>query len=627
MRKRSFARYGVLVVLFGLVFLLQTSPSFAQEEALSPDLQKKFEKGLAAAEQGSFDIAIKYFKETLDSNPFFFPAYFNMGLAHEKAGNELAAIAYFKGYLHHVAAAEDRAQVEKEITRLEVAVEAKIAKILKQAEEAALALPEKDGWISPRHEALKSVYYHYANMLDEEGANKFAQKHLAKDDYFTPDRTRELIAEKLVSKSDHDYEKMLKELAEKGQSDDVLKLFEKVDDKGTKYDLLPPVAGALAAAGQKDDAFALIQKLEADIGEDIPNEWDLEDNKSRFNIKVAEAYETAGDPTRARAILDGQVAHFSTFTSPDPNLQMPVAVLYAKLGDLKKADSVLRVMTHPVFKGYTVHGIVHQLLDQGKFAEAEKYLQDMEPNPYSLFELGEQLAQFGWYYLKKGDGAGFARIEKAAAEKKSLGPTQNRDVFYKEVAVLAWKDGNKEIAAEYIQKISDKWVREMGVCRIADFETKAGRPDEALGLLLDERDRWKGSQREEWIIESGLNACDKILEKGPSPRVKEFIDVAAGFAEEEKLFDQFGRIGKVYDKLGEKDSAARFKAFDRDRSWLRLAKEFETGETADPDAYFQKAKDEKPENIPGFIARLAVVYAEGLRKIAANEKALAAGKK
>ncbi len=665
------------IFILALVFSLQVLPSFAQEEALPLDLQKKFEKGLAAAEQNSWKIAIKYFKEILDNNPFYFPAYFNMALAHEKAGDELAAIAYFKGYLHHGAAAEDRAQVEKEITRLEVAVEAKIEKIMKQAEEAAFALPEKTEIATEegityesktRLEALHSICYYYADMLDEEGANKFAQKHLAGDTYYTPARIREMIANNLISKGDvergleialklppdlrdkplcnaakkiykggdlpravkiladlkeiegsnYDLEEMFKELIEKGQSDTALKLFEKVKYKETKYDLLPPIAGALAAAGQKDEANALIKKFEAYAGDD-------RSEKIKYAIKCAEAYEAAGEPAPARAIIDG--LDFSKF-SDRVSLQAKVAFLYAKLGDLKKADAVQNAITDADWKGHVANDIIRALIDQGKFAEAEKYLPYVYPSPFGPFSLGWQFAQFGWYYLSHNDSEGFSRIEEMVARKKVDGYRFSQSsAFYKELAVLACRNGNKEIAAEYIQKISDKWVREAGVCTEADFETQAGRPDEALGLLLAERSQWKGSEREEWIVESGLNACDKILEKGPSPRVKEFIDAAAGFAEEEKLFDQFGRIGKVYDKLGEKDRAARFTAFDKDKSWLELAREFAAGETADPDAYFQKAKDEKPEKIPDFIARLAVVYAEGMRKLAATEKALAPGKK
>jgi len=529
MRSKLLTGYAVLIVLAGCV-LLPTSFSFAQEETLPSDLQKKFEKGLAAAEQSSWDIAIKYFKEVLDNNPFYFPAYFNMGLAHEKAGNELAAIAYFKGYLHHVAAAEDRAQVEKEITRLEVAVEAKIAKIMKQAEEAALTVPEgKDQWTSPRFQALKSVYFQYTNMLDQEGAQKFAQKYLSQDKYFTPEKTRALVAENSISAgetgkgldlaaslparsrsgtlckaaekvyesgdfpraakllaeadeisgSDSFLAAIAKELIEKGQSDAALRIIEKYDYPSGKFDMLPTVAGALAAAGSKGEAIALIEKLKAaiDADEDISDKLD-------YGIKSARAYEAAGEPARARAIIDG--LDFSTYPHQKEYLLMPAAVLYAKLGDLQKAEEIQRMLTDPTFKPRTAFTIVDDLIKRGKYADADRFLTYLEPNPYNMFELGETLAKVGWQYLQSGDRAGAARIEQMARATADIFPIKTIAVYEKEIAVSAWKAGKKELAAESIRKISDKWVREAGVCAQADFEIKEGRPDEAIALLTAE---------------------------------------------------------------------------------------------------------------------------------------------
>jgi len=669
--QKTMTRRGLGIFLAVVISLSCAVVVRAQEETLPPDLQKKFEKGLAAAEASSWDIAVKYFKEILADRPFYFPAYFNIALAHEKAGNELAALAYFKGYLHHVAAAEDRAQVEKEVTRLEVSVEAKIAKIMKQAEEAALTVPEgKDQWSSPRLEALKSVYYQYTNMLDEEGAKNFARRHLSQDKYYSANNTHVIIADNYISDeqvdkgldmvaslpaedrsgtlckaaekvyyagdkgraakllgeaekifgSDRFLADIAKMLIEQNQPDAALQLIEKNEYTGTKFDMLPAVAGALAAAGKKTAAIALIDKLKAliDAGSDISD-------KFTYGIKSAQAYEAAGEPARARATIDG--LDFSAYPYQKEYLQMPAAILYAKLGDLKKAEEIQRILTDPTFRPRTAFTIADDLIKKGKYADAEKFLPYVEPNPFNMFELGETLAKVGWHYLASGDRAGYARIEQMAREKEAKGPTKTIAVYDKEIAVIAWKNGKKDIAVEHIRKISDKWVREAGICAQADYEIKEGRPEEAIALLAAERDQWKGSDREAWIIGSGLDACDKILAKGPSPKLKEFVDLLADFAEKEKQFDNFGRIGAVYEKLGEKDLAARFAAYDKDMSWLKLAREFESGDTADPDGYFQKIKDKGAQELPGAIARLALAYANGLRKIGKNEEALAAGKK
>lgn len=103
---------------------------------LPPDAQAEFDQGLAAAELQAWPIAIKHFdaaeeKLRYSSGPqFYAPLYFNLGLAHDKAGHELAAIAWFWRYLGTAPDADNAAAVRKEIVSLKVRAEVKIIKLL-----------------------------------------------------------------------------------------------------------------------------------------------------------------------------------------------------------------------------------------------------------------------------------------------------------------------------------------------------------------------------------------------------------------------------------------------------------------------------------------------------------------
>lgn len=82
---------AALLLSFGLTAgVAQTTPS------LPPEAQMAFERGLAAVQQQDWGLAIRYFSQAHRSAQESPAILFNLGLAHGKAGNEVAAMAWHR---------------------------------------------------------------------------------------------------------------------------------------------------------------------------------------------------------------------------------------------------------------------------------------------------------------------------------------------------------------------------------------------------------------------------------------------------------------------------------------------------------------------------------------------------
>ena len=131
-----------LLLLIGLVFA-GPLPTSAQD-ALPPEAQAAMQRGLAAAKQQEWQLAIKYFGEAREAAPYAPEALFNLALAHDRlGGRELLAIAWFRAYLAAAPGAANAGQVRERIFELEVKVEANAAKLIRTAKEAAARLPDE----------------------------------------------------------------------------------------------------------------------------------------------------------------------------------------------------------------------------------------------------------------------------------------------------------------------------------------------------------------------------------------------------------------------------------------------------------------------------------------------------
>lgn len=136
--------------------------------SLPPEAQKAFDRGLAAAQQQEWKLAVHHFTEAEMAARLSPPIMFNLGLAHGKAGHEVAGIRWLHAYLAAAPQAPNVTAVRKEITRLEVATEAKIARIFKEALAVAEKIPDR----ASRSKALDAIAEQQTYIGDIEAARQ-----------------------------------------------------------------------------------------------------------------------------------------------------------------------------------------------------------------------------------------------------------------------------------------------------------------------------------------------------------------------------------------------------------------------------------------------------------------------
>jgi hypothetical protein len=144
-----------------LAFLLLL-PASAQ---MSPEAQKDYKQGMAAAEQQSWDQAIADFTAAQKLSEEEPSVLYALGLAHDKAEHDLIGAAWFKAYLAVAPNAPDAADVRNEITRLEQSNTAKMKMIFTASLEAARQIP----WDDLRWYRLKEIAYRQAGagLIDD----------------------------------------------------------------------------------------------------------------------------------------------------------------------------------------------------------------------------------------------------------------------------------------------------------------------------------------------------------------------------------------------------------------------------------------------------------------------------
>src|ERR1700720_475136 len=90
-------------ILIALVLTLAALPGMAQTTAptpLSPEAQAAVDKGVLAAKQQDFLLAVRYFQDARKLAPQAPEIYFDLGLAESKIpGRELRSVAWFGAYL------------------------------------------------------------------------------------------------------------------------------------------------------------------------------------------------------------------------------------------------------------------------------------------------------------------------------------------------------------------------------------------------------------------------------------------------------------------------------------------------------------------------------------------------
>ena len=129
--------------------------------AVPEDAKRRIGRGQAAFElaksPADFDNAVSEFQAAVSAAPWHADAYYNLGVAQEKAGKPAEAMSNFKLYLLAAPSAKDYSEVEQRIYKLEYAAEQKNKDDVRQAQKMEKLL-QKQRWASNLVQWLKENY-------------------------------------------------------------------------------------------------------------------------------------------------------------------------------------------------------------------------------------------------------------------------------------------------------------------------------------------------------------------------------------------------------------------------------------------------------------------------------------
>jgi tetratricopeptide (TPR) repeat protein len=121
--------------LCAVILLVSAAGSRAE---LAPDAQQAISKGIIAARQQDYLLAIRYFQDARKIAPDAPEIYYDLGLAASKIpGRELRAIAWFGAYLAANPSAPNAAAVKGEIDTLDVRGQSNVSRLIKSVQDAA----------------------------------------------------------------------------------------------------------------------------------------------------------------------------------------------------------------------------------------------------------------------------------------------------------------------------------------------------------------------------------------------------------------------------------------------------------------------------------------------------------
>lgn len=136
------AKLIVSLITFLAFATVLIEASAATPAPLPPAAQEAYDKGIMAAREQGYLVAIRYLQEARKLAPHAPQVYRSLGAVEAKIpGRELRAIAWYGAYLAALPNASDAADVKKEIGRLQVKNEINISGLIKAVQDAAWQIP------------------------------------------------------------------------------------------------------------------------------------------------------------------------------------------------------------------------------------------------------------------------------------------------------------------------------------------------------------------------------------------------------------------------------------------------------------------------------------------------------
>lgn len=297
-----------LVICFSAGILLSVNTQ-ATEAPLPIEAQKAFERGLIAADQEAWELAIGYFSEAQKAAERDPGVLYSLGLAHTNAGHELAGAAWLRAYLSAAPQSSNAGVVEKEIVRLEDIAKANTKKIF----EAALAASHQTPSDDMRKYRLFYIFTWQIYIGDLEGGQKTRKEAVDLWVALSPDEAADikLFFESLVWKWHVRY------LAQVGEVQKAQEALSRVDDWKMKIEAECSIAQGQIWTGDFAGAEKTLLLAERALRnfdelcrEDIKkghyenaNDPSLREEQTDLMFALAEAYAVNGQAEDYRRVL------------------------------------------------------------------------------------------------------------------------------------------------------------------------------------------------------------------------------------------------------------------------------------------------------------------------------------
>ena len=347
----------MLAILF---LILSVGKSRAE---MLPDAQVAMKKGVIAAKQQDYLLAIRYFQDARKIAPDAPEIYYNLGLAESKIpGRELRAICWFEAYLAATMNAPNAAAVKDQIDMLEVKSQSNISHLIQSVQDAAIEIPiETEG---------RTIPYTYKR---NGGLSVVAQLWEATGDFSAAKKAIGLMPPT-------GYDVGVKESAEKNFAKEQMQPrpdFYNEYDKAKVRDFvgaqksayLVSIVKAQAKAGDITGALKTADLIPEDKASIEHGE------KCEAQVAIAEAQVKAGDIAGAQKTLAAAQQNADSMTKDYHyyhSAERAIAGVQVKAGDIAGAQKTADFIQDPLYKSFVLEDIAHAQAKAGDIAGAQK---------------------------------------------------------------------------------------------------------------------------------------------------------------------------------------------------------------------------------------------------------------
>lgn len=387
-----------LLILLVCVSIAQPFEALAQTNSpapLPPAAQEAFDKGIMAAREQGFLVAIRYLQEARKLAPHAPQIFRSLGAVEAKIqGRELRAIAWYGAYLSALPNAPDAVEVKKEIGRLEVKSQIQISNLIKSVQDAAQA--------SGDNKDLALVYLAelWAKAGDIEMALKTSEQNQTRKGQADPK-----IVQVQLEAGDIAGAQRTANLIK----DSPFYLYQAQLAIAESQIITNDIAGAkvtLAAALKTADLFKM--------------PWSAFD-KSRAETAIAEAQIKVADIKGAQKTLVSALKSAESIESVSLRGYLYIAMAQLKTGDIAGAQKITELIPDGYEKSDAQKAIAKAQVKDGDMAGAQKTLASAQRTIAQLKDAGVRNARLrinAGNQLEVGDIAGAQQTADLIQEKE-----------------------------------------------------------------------------------------------------------------------------------------------------------------------------------------------------------------